>query len=67
MPFEFKKARTPRQQQADNVKRRAHAPALAPSPPIPPGPKLPELATMSPYRIAPPPQPSLGFRLKKLT
>jgi hypothetical protein len=65
MPFEFKKARTPRQQQADNVKRRVHEPALAPSPPVPPGPKLPELAAMSPYKITPPPQPKLGSLIKK--
>jgi hypothetical protein len=67
VPFEFKKARTPRQQQADNVKRRAAMPALAPSLPLPKGPKLPEMAALSPYRIAPPPQPSLGFKPKRLT
>jgi len=55
MPFEFKKARTPRQQQADNVKRRVHQPALAAQPF-----GVSDYAGMTPYKIAAPPKPMSG-------
>jgi len=61
MPFEFKKARTPRQQQADNVKRRVHQPALAAQPL-----GVPEFASMTPYKIGgAPPKPMQGFGLTR--
>jgi len=51
MPFEFKKARTPRQTQADLVKRRIKQPALAADGFKPPDIKIPVYAAVTPYRI----------------
>jgi hypothetical protein len=51
MPFEFKPPRTPRQAQADMVKRRVHLPALK-QPAFKPPDLLPhEYAALSPMRI----------------
>jgi hypothetical protein len=51
MPFEFKEPRTPRQAQADMVKRRFHLPTLTP-----PKTKVPDLLpqdfkSLTPYKI----------------
>jgi hypothetical protein len=60
MPFEFKKARTPREAQADLVKRRRKQPTLSPDGYKPPDMKLSTYADMTPYKIGmtlKPPQP----------
>jgi hypothetical protein len=59
MPFEFKKARTPREAQADMVKRRRRQPTLAPDGYKPPDVKIPTYAAATPYKIGgfQPPKP----------
>jgi hypothetical protein len=51
MPFEFKEPRTPRQAQADMVKRRVHMPTLAPQKVSVPDLLPRDYKPLSPYKI----------------
>lgn len=60
MPFEFKPQRTPRQAQADMVKRRVHMPALA-QPSYKPPDLLKDFKQLTPLKIGGLP-PAMSFR-----